>query len=210
MKLYIMPGACSFVPHTALEWSGVDYDLVKLNHDTVKSEDYLKVNPLGTVPAIVDGDTVISQNLAVQTYIDASYPDANIFGSDKSPAGKAGVMHWLSFINSDLHKAYMPIFAPQKFVADNEKELADLKQHAKENVVKLYGYPNEQLGKQDYLANEKTTADLYLYVTLRWAKGNDIDLSKYENFNDFIARIEADASVTEVLKQEGLDKIESL
>lgn len=70
--------------------------------------------------------------------------------------------------------------------------------------------PNEQLGKHDYLTGTKTTADVYLYVTLTWAKKLEIDLSKCDNLNAFIKRIESDRGVTEVIKQQGLEKIESL
>ena len=209
MKLYIMPGACSVVPHVALEWTNADYELVILDHDSVKSEAYLRINPQGSVPAIVDGDTIVTQNLAVQTYIDAKYPDANIFGSDNSPTQRAEIMQWLAFINSDVHKSFAPLFGPDGFVSDKAAQ-ADLKETAKKKIVDLLAYPNKQLGTQDYLTGTKTTADIYLYVILTWAKKMELDLSDYQNFNAFISRIESDAGVTEVIRQEGLSKIESL
>lgn len=64
MKLYVIPGTCAFVPYTALEWTGADYELKLLDHDSVKSEEYLRINPQGTVPSIVDGDTIVTQNIA--------------------------------------------------------------------------------------------------------------------------------------------------
>lgn len=209
MKLYIMPGACSMVPHVALEWAKADYELEILNHDSVKSEEYLRINPQGSVPAIVDGETVVTQNIAVQTYIDAKYPDANIFSANSSPAERAQIMQWLAFINSDVHKSFGPLFSPDNFVTDKDAQ-ADLKEQAKKKIVDLLKYPNEQLGTHDYLTGTKTTADIYLYVILTWAKKMELDLSAYKNLNAFISRIESDAGVTEVIRQEGLSKIESL
>ena len=209
MKLYIMPGACSMVPHVALEWAKADYELEILDHGSVKSEKYLRINPQGSVPAIVDGDTIVTQNIAVQTYIDAKYPDANIFGSDSSPAKLAEIMHWLAFINSDVHKGFGPLFGPDGFVKDKTAQ-DELKENAKKKIVDLLQYPNEQLGTHDYLTGTKTTADIYLYVILTWAKKMQLDLSAYENFNAFISRIESDAGLTEVIRQEGISKIESL
>ncbi len=66
MQLYVIPGTCAVVPHTALEWTSADYELKLLDHDSVKSEEYLRINPQGAVPAIVDGDTIITQNIATQ------------------------------------------------------------------------------------------------------------------------------------------------
>ena len=74
----------------------------------------------------------------------------------------------------------------------------------------MLAYPNKQLATRDYLTGTKTTADIYLYVILTWAKKMELDLSDYQNFNAFISRIESDAGVTEVIRQEGLSKIESL
>ncbi len=214
MKLYVIPGTCAVVPHTALEWSGDDYELELLDHDSVKSEEYLRINPQGAVPAIVDGDadgseTIVTQNIATQVYIDASYPDANIFGTDTSPAGKAQVMHWLAFLNADLHKAFAPLFGPDGFVEGDDAQ-ESLKKKAKEKIAHLIRLPNEQLAKQDYLTGTKTTADVYLYVTLTWAKKFEIDLSKYSNLNGFIKRMESDAGLSAVIEQQGLEKIESL
>ena len=209
MKLYIMPGACSFVPHTALEWAKADYELEILNHSSVKSEEYLRINPQGAVPAIVDGETIVTQNIAVQTYIDAKYPDAHIFGNNNSPTERAEITHWLAFINSDVHNAFKPLFNLNGLVSDKAAQ-EELKENTKKSVINLLKYPNEQLGKQDYLTGTKTTADVYLYVMLMWAKNMKLDLSAYHNFNAFINRIESDAGVTEVLRQEGLKKMESL
>lgn len=214
MKLYIMPGACSFVPHTALEWTGADYELEILDHETVKSEEYLRINPQGAVPAIVDGETVVTQNIAVQSYIDAKYPDATIFGdnvfnTNDSPAKRAELLHWLGYVNADVHKAFAPLFGANSLVADKSAQ-KDLKEHAKNNIISLLKFANTQLSKQDYLTGNKSTADIYLYVMLRWSKDFKLDLSAYENFNAFIKRIEEDAGVTEVIRQEGLEKIGSL
>lgn len=209
MKLYVIPGTCAVVPHTALEWTGADYELELLDHDSVKSEEYLRINPQGAVPAIVDGETIVTQNIATQVYIDAIHPDANIFGQNDSPAEKAKLMHWLAFINADLHKAFAPLFGPDGFV-EGDSAQQSLKEKAKEKIAHLLRLPNEQLGKHDYLTGTKTTADVYLYVTLTWAKKFEIDLSKYSHFNDFIKRMEADKGLTAVIEQQGLEKIESL
>lgn len=209
MKLYVIPGTCALVPHTALEWTGADYELELLDHDSVKSEAYLHINPQGAVPAIVDGETIVTQNIATQVYINANYPDANIFGSDNSPAGQAQIMQWLAFINADLHKAFAPLFGPDGFV-EGDSAQESLKKKAKDKITHLLRLPNEQLGKYDYLTGTKTTADVYLYVTLTWAKKLKIDLADYANFDAFIKRIESDAGLTAVIEQQGVEKIVSL
>ncbi|QGM81135.1 glutathione binding-like protein [Otariodibacter oris] len=209
MKLYVLPGACSLVPHVALEWAKADYQLQIMDRDAIKSEEYLKINPQGSVPAISDKDTVVTQNLAVQTYIDAVYPDAHIFGATATPAEKANVMRWLAFLNSDLHKGFGPLFGPQNFI-DDEAAQETVRAKASQKVLNMLKLVDEQLSKQDYLAGQKSTADIYLYVILRWAKNLALPIENVKNFNAFITRVESDEGVTQALAQEGLEKIHSL
>ena len=54
----------------------------------------------------------------------------------------------------------------------------------------------------EWIAGERSIADPYLFVTLRWAKGQDIDLGGLDNLAKFVARMEADAAVRKVLAEE--------
>ena len=74
MKLYTKPGACSTADHIALEWAGIpfDFEVVK----DLKGADFLEINPAGAVPALQDGDFVLTQNAAIMQYISDHAPDA--------------------------------------------------------------------------------------------------------------------------------------
>lgn len=84
MKLYVMAGACSMVPHTALEWSGADYHIELVSLADTKTDSYLAMNPQGAVPLLVENkqedDFILSQNVAILEYVDSLYPNAGIFG----------------------------------------------------------------------------------------------------------------------------------
>ena len=82
MKLFYLPGACSMVPHTALQWIGQPYEAKAVTHAQTKKPAYLAMNPQGAVPLLVDGDLVLSQNVAILAYLDARFPEARLFGSD--------------------------------------------------------------------------------------------------------------------------------
>ncbi len=115
----------------------------------------------------------------------------------------------MAFSNTNLRKAFAPLFGPDSFI-ENESAQEKLKAEAKENIAHLLRLPNEQLGKHDYLTGTKTTADIYLYVTLTWAKKFEVGLSKYTYLNGFVRRIESDEGLTAVIEQQGLEKIGSL
>ncbi len=76
MKLYYMAGACSLVPHTALEWSGVAYDAQAMKLADTKTPEYLALNPQGAVPLLVDGEFVLPQNVAILSYLDEKFANS--------------------------------------------------------------------------------------------------------------------------------------
>src|SRR5262245_8738264 len=120
MKLYTKPNACSTADHIALEWTGQPYEFVVMDKDSMKAPAFLAINPAGAVPAIVDGDFVLTQNAAIMGYIADSYPEAGLAG-DGSARQRAEASRWLAFVNSDLHPAFKPLFGPGNFIADESQ-----------------------------------------------------------------------------------------
>ncbi|MFW2176701.1 MULTISPECIES: glutathione S-transferase family protein [unclassified Moraxella] len=209
MKLYAFKGACSFVPHTALNLTGTDYELALISHADAKTPEYLAKNPQGAVPLLEDGDFYLSQNVAILNYLDEQYPTANIFGSGDT-AQRAKAQQWLSYANADVHKAFTPLFRPTAFIA--EADLTDelktkLTQTAIARLQSIYKIADDNLANQDYMAGEFSIADVYLYVTLRWANGMKIDLSNLKNLAKLVKNVEANPAVQKSLKEEGLDAI---
>src|SRR5262245_4707596 len=117
MKLYYVPGACSLADHIVLEWIGEPHETVKMTWAGVKSREYLALNPDGAVPLLIDGDYALTQNAAILCYLADRHPEARLLG-DGTPRGRAEVMKWLAFLNSDLHPAFKPIFSPSRFLPD--------------------------------------------------------------------------------------------
>lgn len=203
MKLYTMAGACSLAPHIALQWSGLPFEAELVSHSDIKTERYLKINPAGSVPALVlKDDDVILQNIAILQFIAESSADANLMG--KTPRERAETMRWLAHINSDVHKSFLPIFGPGQFADDDAgKELAANK--AKEKLHTLFGAIDKHLEGKDWLANgRRSIADPYLFVVLRWARGKGVNLSGMENLAKFIERLRSDEGVKAAMKAERL------
>jgi len=202
MKLYTKPGACSTADHIALQWTGQPFQLEILDKDSMKAPAFLAINPAGAVPAIVDGDFVLTQNAAIMGYIADSFPEAGLAG-DGSPRQRAEAARWLAFVNSDLHPAFKPLFGPGAFIGD-ESQFDAVKQAARKRVRALFESADRQLAGKQWIAGFRSYADPYLYITLRWAQGTGIDLSGLDNLAAFKARMEADPGVQKALGIEGL------
>ncbi|MEI4516389.1 glutathione S-transferase [Stenotrophomonas rhizophila] len=202
MKLYSKPGACSTADHIALQWTGQPFEVELLDKDTLKAPAYLAINPAGSVPTIVDGSFVLTQNAAIMGYIADSYPQAGL-GGDGSPQQRAEANRWLAFVNSDVHPAFSPLFAPAKFIADDSQYDA-IRDAARKRLRGLFETANRQLADKPWLAGFRSYADAYFYITLRWAAGAKVDLSGLDNLAAFKTRMEADTGVRAALKAEGL------
>jgi glutathione S-transferase len=202
MKLYSSPGACSTADHIALQWTGGDFEVEIVPRDRRQSPEYLAVNPAGAVPALRDGEFVLTQNAAILGYIADSWPQAGLAG-DGSARQRAEANRWLAFVNSDLHPAFKPIFGPARYIADEAHHDA-VKAQARSNLRALFERADAQLEGQPWLAGFRSYADPYLYITLRWAANCGIDLSGLDNLAAFKQRMEADRGVQAALKAEGL------
>ncbi|KQZ62823.1 MULTISPECIES: glutathione S-transferase N-terminal domain-containing protein [unclassified Lysobacter] len=202
MKLYTKPGACSTADHIALQWTGQPFEVQVMTRDAMKAPAFLAINPAGAVPAIEDGDFVLTQNAAIMGYIADSYPAAQLAG-DGSPQQRATAARWLAFVNSDLHPAFLPLFAPARFSEDTNDHAA-LKEAAHKRLRALFESADRQLEGKQWLAGFRSYADPYLYITLRWADGQKIDLGGLDNLAAFKRRMETDEGVRKALQAEGL------
>ena len=202
MKLYYSPGACSLSPHIALLEAGLPYDLVKVDLRAKKTEsgdDYLAVNPKGQVPALGldSGELVTEGPVIVQMIAD------QVAGKGLAPARDSAerykLQEWLTYINSEVHKNFGPIFSP--VLAD------DAKAFFKDRVMGKFKYIDGQLAGRDYLMGKQfTVADGYLFTMLSWADRMKFDLAAMPNLVAYRDRVAARPKVQEALSKEGLMK----
>ena len=202
MKLYSKPGACSTADHIALNWAGLPYEAMILAASQMKEPDFLALNPAGSVPVLVDGDFVLTQNAAIMGYIADSAPAAGLTG-DGSKQQRADAMRWLAYVNSDLHPAFKPIFAPLAYDPD-PAQTDIIKATARGRVQSILKLAEARLAGRDWLAGFRSVADPYLYITLRWARAILIDMAEFPNLSAFMRRMEADSGVQQALAAEHL------
>ena len=202
MKLYTKPGACSTAIHIDLCWTGQSFEVEVVDAATMKSDAYRALNPTGAVPLLVDGDFVLAQNAAIAGYIADTFPAAGLAG-DGSARQRAEATRWLSYVNSDLHPAFIPMFAPGKLIEDPAQYEA-IKAAARLRVRSVLETAERRLQDRQWLAGFRSFADPYLYMTLRWAGGLGVDLSGLDALAAFKSRMDADAGVQRALKAEGL------
>lgn len=202
MKLYYSTGTCAMADHIVLEWIGRPYELQRLSREERALPEFRQINPAGAVPVLEVDGWVLTQNAAILNYLVDVHPEAGL-GGDGSAKGRAEVNRWLAFVNSDVHPAFKPLFGSTAYLED-AAAIEKTKTHARTTLRTLFERADAQLAGRDWLVGSRSIADPYLYVVLRWARGQNLDLGGLENLAQFTARMEADPAVQKVLKEEGL------
>ena len=202
MKLYYSPGACSLADHIVLEWIGKPYEAVRVSREERKAPAYLAINPAGAVPALEHDGWVLTQTAAILNSLADAFPEAGL-GGDGTPRGRAEVNKWLAISNSDIHPAFHPLFGANAWLGDAAL-VEKGKDVARGKLRGLFARMDAQLEGRDWLAGARSIADPYLYVVLRWAKAQDVDLSGFGNLERFFNAMQADPGVRRALEQEGL------
>jgi glutathione S-transferase len=203
MKLYFTPGTCALADHIALAWIGKPYEIQKVPKEERQQPWFLKLNPAGQVPVFEEDGWVLTQNSAILNYLADKFPDAKL-GGDGTPKGRAEVNRWLAFVNSDVHPAFKPLFGSAAFLED--PALIDkAKDNARGNLRKLFERLDAQLAGRDWVVGARSIVDPYLFVTLRWAKGQDVDLSGLDNLARFFKQMTHDAGVRKALAEQEAD-----
>jgi len=200
MKLYYSPGACSLSPHIVALEAGLPLELQKVDTKTKTARtegDYWKINPKGYVPALeIAPGEVLTEGPAIVQYLGDQKPQSGLMPKAGS-LERYRQQEMLGYINSEIHKAYSPLFDSATPAATVEDRKAALR--------KRYKLLDERLAGRDYLFGDQfTAADAYLFTVTNWAAYVKLDLSEFPNLQAFQARVAARPAVKEAMKQEGL------
>lgn len=158
---YAPPSIYSRKVLAVLEEKQLDYEIKKMSFsakDHLK-EEYLKLNPNGEVPTLVDDETVIYESTAIIEYLNDEYPEPPLLPEDS--AGRAKVRMIEDFCDLHLYRSIVKCLI-KKAVDKKELEEEDKAAVAK-HVKRIHDY----LGKQEWVAgNMFTLADCAVMAAL--------------------------------------------
>ena len=198
LKLYYTPGACSRAPHIALREAGADFELERVDIREGVTETgvrYKEVNPLGYVPSLrlLDG-SILTEAAAVLLYIADENSSAKLVPDPKTQA-RYQAYRWLTFISSELHKGFGPLFNPNL----SEEQRAGII----ERLSTRFSFVDAHLADRTWLVGDAySIADIYAFVVLSWGQQVNIDMSPWKNIQAFLARVGERSEVRNTLAAE--------
>lgn len=205
IKLYYSPGACSMAPHIVLEELGIAYEpvLISLKDGEHKRADYLRINPKGRVPALnVDGK-ILTENVAILTYLGGGYAERGLWPRETWKQAEAlSLMAWLA---STVHVAFGALFRPERFAADAAVH-EGIKDTARAALEKHFADIDKLLtGKTFAMGGQYTVCDPYLLVFYRWGNRIGIDMKeRFPAWGKHAQRVASRPTVKRVLEAEGV------
>ncbi len=190
MKLYHCEGARSLRAVWALEEMGLDYELVKLEFPPrAFHKDYKAVNPLGTVPCFIDGETVMTESAGICHYLGEKYgPTPLAVGKDEKDYG--AYVNW-------LHRSDATLTFPQTLVLrytmlePEERRQPQVAEDYRKWFLGRWRSVEAGLEGRDYLCAERfTMADIAVGYALYLAKTLKIEEAFTPNVTKWWERLE--------------------
>jgi len=167
---------------------GLEYEnsLIDLSLGQHKEAAYMKLNPLGQVPTLVDGGEVIRDSCAILIYLSDKYGSSGNW-SGKTAEEKAHIQEWLSVAIREM--VFGPAFARAVKLFGRPYDLEEAQALAHRlfaDVMEPHLHQNQWLA-----ATRPTIADIANYVYVAVSDEGDVFLNDYPNIRRWLKDVEA-------------------
>ncbi|MGZ3455441.1 MAG: glutathione S-transferase family protein [Polyangiales bacterium] len=187
MILYFAPNTRALRARWLLEEMGVPYELarVDLAHGGQRTPEYLRIHPLGAVPALVDGDRTIIESAAICLHLADRFPG---FAPSVDSPLRAHYYQYCVFAVATLDPIVAPVFARgHRWPEARRRETATDEEH--ERFRRTVGALRPSLLKQAFLVGDQfTAADVLVGSVLAWADAVGLMQSAKE-LQPYLARL---------------------
>lgn len=175
IRLHYYPGNASFAPHVLLNEIGAPFELVLVDRarQAQRSPEYLKLNPNGRIPVLVDGDLVLYETAAICLYLADTHPQCGL-APELGTAGRAHFYKWMVWLTNTLQPTLMNYFYPDRAVSEGNAEAAvEVRARAEACTVELLAQIDDQLASHggSWLLGERYSAvDPFAFLMCRWTR----------------------------------------
>ncbi len=170
MKLYHSPQSRSIRPRWLLEEIGAPYELVtvSISAGEQKRPEYLKLNPNGTVPTLVDGDLVLFESAAICQYLADKFADKKLAPPVGTPA-RGLYYQWIHYAMSAIEPPAVTIFL-HTMIRPEAERIPALASEARPQLTAAVKVVDQALSGRTFLLGEQfSAADVMVGSTLAWA-----------------------------------------
>jgi glutathione S-transferase len=206
LQLHYHPSDASLMPHILLEELGVPFELklVDRANNAQKSPQYLKLNPNGLIPVLVDGDLVLYETPAILMHLADTHPQAALL----PPIGTAERAHaykWMVWMSNSLQAQLVLYFYAERYV--DAAAMPDFRARVEARIAALLDQLEAQLtsaGGPWLLGANYSAADCMAFVLCCWTRNLQRPANSLLALGAYLTRMRQRAAVQRAVATENL------
>lgn len=201
LTLYHARGACSLVALHALHEAALPHrvEIIDFGIDEQCGAEYSQIHPLGKVPALATPDGVITENVAIISYIADIAPGAGLFPLAETPHARAKRQAGLSFCSATLHPIVRGLARPERMTTGDGGGVREMSRRLAD---KNYAWVEAHLSGTGWWLGEWSMIDVYLHWTTLIARSGGYDIARFPTLDGLGARLAARAAFNAALAAE--------
>ena len=210
ITLHYHPGNASMAPHMLLREIGEPFALTLVDraNNAHKSPAYLKLNPNGSIPVLVDGELVLYETAAICMHLADAFPAAGLAPAPGT-AERAHFYKWMVWMTNTLQARLMHYFYPDRLLAGADADTTNaLRAQAQADIGAMLEQLDAQVARSGgpwLLGEHYSAADPVAFMLCRWTRGFSIKPAReYAHLGSYVQRVLARPAVQVALKAEGL------
>ena len=199
LTLYYAPGACSLAAHIVLEEGGEKYEAkhMDLGKGEQKTEAYLKIHPLGRVPALIlDNGQPLTENTAILPYLGKRY---KLWPTD--PIAEAQALSTIGFFAATVHPAHAHISRPERYATDTSY-FPNIQAQGKKSFHEYLAQIDGMLAGREWLSDQYSVLDPYAFTFYSWGVRREVPMADMKNYTAHKDRMLARPAVQRVVEDE--------
>ena len=210
IQLHYYPGNASLIPHLLLEELGVPFELVLVDRaqQAHKSPAYLKLNPNGLIPVLVEttpaGELVLYETAAICLHLLDTHAASGLAPATGTTA-RAHFYKWLTWLTNTLQATLVIYFYPERW-ADEPAAIAQVKAHAEAKIGAMLDQLDAELAANGpwLLGADFSAIDLYALVLCRWTRGFTRPARSLPQLGPYLQKLLARPAVQRAMATEGI------
>lgn len=187
IKVYGISASRTLRPLWLLEEIGIEYEQIPIDFRKGENRDpeFLAINPNGKLPALVDGDLVLFESMAINLYL------AKKYGGDLYPDNETDIAltdMWSFWVMSEIEYDLLVILLNRRIFAEADRD-TDRADRAEKRLKTPMNILNQALEGKNYLLGDSfTVVDLNVAAVFSWCRPARVGLDQWPALKDWLGR----------------------
>ena len=188
IKLYGIPASRAFRTRWMLEELGLQYDNVPTNFATgdTRTAEFLKLNPNGHIPVLVDGETVLWESMAINLYLARAYGAGRLWPASVADEGRS--YQWSFWVVTEVEPALLTVLMHRRILPAERRDAETVSAHETKLAAPFAVLEGALRGRTYVLGETFSVADLNVAAVLSWAILAGTDLGTWPQVAAWLQR----------------------